>query len=97
MTKYKIIPASGYLLAKPYIEKDSVFLPAKATDGLDQTSEILAVGESVIDSNGIERKAPCKVGDIVHHAYSNKEVEIKFDKFRYIHFTEVHGVINYAK
>lgn len=87
-----IKPSPGYFLATRYIEK-KVFESVKETDGQDQLSEILAVGDDVVDSNGITREAPAKVGDIVYHAYSLKEFERDFTKFRYIHFSEIHGIV----
>ena len=86
-----ITPAPGYLLAIPHINKTSTFKPVKETDGLDQLSEVLEVGDSIIDSEGIERKSFAKKGDIILHAYSNKEFEIDFTKYRFVHFTEIHG------
>ena len=88
-----INPTAGYLLAKPYIFK-STFQSVKETDGLDQKSVILEVGDEVEDNNGIARKSPCKKGDVVIHAYSNKEFEVEFTKYRFIHFSEVHGILN---
>lgn len=87
-----ITPHPGYILCKPYIEKDKTFIAAKEQDGLDQRSEILAIGQDVLDSYGVLRKPYCKVGDVILNAYSNKEFELDFTKYRFVHFSEIHGI-----
>lgn len=91
-----IQPSPGYIFAIPYIQKGP-FKSVREVEGLDQFSEVLAVGAHVMDDNGNMRTAPCKVGDIIIHAYSNKEFEIAFNKHRMVHFTEVHGVTKDAE
>jgi len=87
-----ITPHPGYILCKPYVETDKPFGSVKEQDGLDQRSEILAIGQDVLDSYGVFRKPYCKVGDVILHAYSNKEFEVDFTKYRFVHFTEIHGI-----
>lgn len=87
-----ITPAPGYILAIPYVNEDEVFKSVKETDGQDVKSIVLAISSGVIDAEGVLRTAPCRVGDIVISAYSNKEFEIAFTKYRFLHFTEIHGI-----
>lgn len=91
-----IKPSPGYILTQPYIE-DKVFKSAKEQDGMDVLSEVLSVGDEVVDSNGVLRQAPCKVGDIVYSAYSLKEFEKDFSKYRFLHFSELHGIMEVKK
>lgn len=86
-----IKPEKGYLLAIRFVE-DSTFKSTKETDGIDQKSKVLVVGEDVMDNNGNMRTTMAKEGDIILHAYSNKEFEINFTKYRFVHFSEVHGI-----
>lgn len=98
---HNIKPSPGYLLAIRYIPKTtgivSLHQSAKETDGQDQKSTVLAVGESVDDNNGVTRFSPCKKGDIIIHAASMSEFEIGTDKYRFVHFTQVHGIWEDAK
>lgn len=86
-----IKPTPGYLLATPYVGSGP-WSSVKESAGEDVKSEVVAVGPSVIDSEGIERRAPCNVGDVVISTDSNKTFEDNFTKYRFIHFTEVHGI-----
>lgn len=86
-----IKPEKGYLLAIPFVE-DATFKSVKESDGVDQKSKVLVVGDSVMDDKGNMRSTTAKTGDIILHAYSNKEFEINFTKYRFVHFTEVHGI-----
>lgn len=96
--EHSILPSAGYVLTRNYIPKEkSVFVPIKETDGFDQKSEVIAVGDKVTDSNGVDRFPPCKVEDIIIHAASMSEFEIDMDKYRFVHFTQVHGVWEGAK
>jgi len=85
-------PLPGYLIAEPFVEA-GVFKPAKEQDGLDQTSKVLKISSGVIDNHNNLRSCPVQEGQVIHHAYSNKEVEINFKKYRYIHFSECHGIV----
>lgn len=88
-----IAPHPGYVLARPYIENNNTLVSIKDEDGLDQKSEVLSVGDSITDSQGILREAHVKKGDIVLHAFNNSEFTIGSDRFRFIHFTQLHGVL----
>lgn len=93
MAKYApIAPSSGYILTKPHVE-DKVFKSVKETDGQDQLSEVIAIGASIRDTNGDWHASPAPVGAIIYHAYSNKEFERDFTKYRFVHFTEIHGIL----
>ena len=52
-----IKPQPGYILTKPYVQKQKVFKSAKETIGEDQMSEVLEVGDSVQDEKGKDRKS----------------------------------------
>lgn len=93
-TTSKIKPFPGYILATPYINEDEVFKSVKETDGMDQKSVVIAIGDDVLDDNGNTRTTQARLKDIIVHAYSNKEFEIEFTKYRWVHFSEIHGVIN---
>ena len=87
-----IKPAPGYLLCEPYIEKDKPFVSAKEITGEDRKYIVLEVGDSITDSEGIERTSPCKQGDTIIGVDSNKTFEIDFTRYYFLHYTEVHGV-----
>lgn len=87
-----IIPTPGYILCQPYLPKNVTFVSGKEASGEDHKYEVLAVGESITDSEGILRKAPCKVGDIIIGIDSNSVVEVEFMKYIFLHFTQVHGI-----
>lgn len=87
----KIIPQPGYLFCKPYIQKQKVFKSAKETVGEDQMSEVLEVGPDVLDDKGNLRTTSVKKKDVILHAYSNKTLEVDFEEYRFVHFTEVHA------
>ncbi len=86
----------GYILTSPYIKKDAVFKSDRTAAGEAIVSKVLVVGDSVIDDQGIERKAPCKVGDVIVHAYNNKDFEMDFTKYRFVHFVEIYGRLENA-
>lgn len=85
-------PHPGYLFVKPYIETDGSFISAKETVGEDQRSVVLEIGDSVTDSQGILREANCKKGDIIIHASTNKTIQLDFTEYRFVHFSEIHGL-----
>lgn len=87
-----IKPTPGYLLCKIYLFEDTPFKTGREAAGEDKMSEVLEVGENVKDAQGILRTAPCKKGDIILSADSNKTFTIGFDAYRFIHFSEVHGI-----
>lgn len=89
-----LTPAPGYILCQAYTDKDATFTPQKEEQGADQKSIVLAVGPDITDQGGILRTAPCKVGDIILHASTNKDFDHNFVAYRFAHFVEVHGVLN---
>lgn len=92
MAKLSIIPTSGYLLCEAFIEKDKPFRAAKLASGEDHQYKVLAVGADVIDTEGITRKSPAKVGDIVIGIDSSSTFELDFTRYYFLHFTQCHGV-----
>lgn len=88
-----IIPHPGYILTQPYIPADKPFMGVREEAGQDQKSLVLKVGSPVIDSNNITRSAGVSMGDIIIHAQTNKDFELDFTLYRFVHFTEVHGVL----
>ncbi len=89
---YHITPTAGYILTTPY-EPDTTFESVRVRPGEALISEILAIGDSVMDDRGNIRTTPYKVGDIIVHAFNNKDFELGFTKYRYCHFTEVYGQV----
>lgn len=87
----------GFILTTPYEQKDKPFKSERERPGEAILSKVLIVGDAVIDDQGTVRQAPCKVGDIIIHAYNNKDFEINFTKYRYVHITEVYGNYNESK
>jgi len=86
-----ITPQPGYILTKPFIIKKT-FKSPKENIGEDQLSEVIEVGSSVKDDKGELRTTNVKKGDKIYHSYSNKTLEIDFQDYRFVHFTEVHGI-----
>lgn len=91
-----ITPVKGWLLGVPYIKKDSLFTSAKEVSGETMCSEIIAVGDTLIDDNNIERKAPCQVGDVIYHKFLSEDFNVGTTKYRFIHFADVRGIKNAA-
>lgn len=60
-------------------------------------SEVLAMGPDVTDTHGIERYPHCKAGDIIVSADSNKTIEVQTHKLRFVHFSEIHGILTLEK
>lgn len=92
-TKTTTIPLSpfpGYILCQMFVPKGP-FESALESEGEDQLSTVLAVGEPSLDDQGEERFTDAKVGDIIAHAASNKTIKVKHTDYRFVHFTEVHG------
>lgn len=88
-----IEPSAGYILCQPYLPKNTTFVSGRESSGEDQKSEVLVVGNDVIDNEGNLRASPCQKGDIIIHAQTNKEFELSFTKYRFVHFSEVHGIL----
>lgn len=84
-----IKPTPGYLLVKPYIQTNTPYKTTKEEPGAAQKSEVLAVGDTLIDDAGITREAPCKVGDIIIHTYISDGFDLNFDEYRMVHFSQV--------
>lgn len=89
--KVMIKPAPGYILTKPYEIPNKVFKNLKETAGEDQISEVIGVGEEVMDDQGNTRSTYVKKGDKIIHAYTNKTFSRLDEEYRFVHFTEVHG------
>lgn len=89
-----ISPIAGWCLGIPYIKKDSMFTSIKELSGESMCSEIIAVGDTLIDDNGIERKAPCKFGDLIYHKYLSEDFNQGTTKYRFIHFSDIRGILN---
>lgn len=86
----KIQPSPGYVLCTPYEIPNRIFKP-KEVDGLDQMSQIVAIGKNIVDGQGIVREYEGVEGDIIIHAYNNAEFEIENQKYRVVHFTGIHA------
>lgn len=91
-TTPQIKPIPGWILAVPYIIPDSIFTSVKEVSGESQKSQVIAVGEDLIDDNGIGRKPNCKIGDIVVHKWLSEDFNIGTIKYRFIHFADVRGI-----
>jgi co-chaperonin GroES (HSP10) len=89
----KIHPAPGYILAQPYIQKDSLFQSVKEVSGESQKSEVLAIGEDLVDDNGNIRKPNCKIGDRIIHCYLSEDFNVGTEKFRFVHFSNIRGIM----
>jgi len=81
----------GYLICKPYIEKDQTFQSAKDSAGDLQRSVVVSVGASFVDDHGNIRESPVKKGDVILHRYTSNTGTIGFDEIRAVHFSEVIG------
>lgn len=90
MSPFKALP--GWIICKPYINKNDTFHSLKETNGECQVSEVLAVGNDYIDDHGNHRKTNVKVGDIILHIWETNTVTIKFDKYILVHFSRVIGI-----
>jgi len=93
----EITALPGYILVKPYVNDKDTFSSVRKAVGEALISEVLAVGDSVVDDNGTLRTCPVSVGDVIVHAYNAKDFEIKFKKRRFVHFTEIYGKVNVKK
>ena len=82
----------GWILCRPFVEKDDTFQSAKETSGECMVSEVLAVGADYTDDHGIHRDTKVKVGDIILHIWETNTITIKFDKYRAVHFSRVIGI-----
>ncbi len=87
----KILPHPGYILAKLYVPP-GIFKPAATVSGEDLFYEVLQLGENIIDSEGIERKPNCRIGDIVIGVDSSSTFELEHVRYYFLHFTQVHGI-----
>lgn len=92
MKKPTIIPSPGYILCEKYVE-NKIFVSAKESAGEDQKSKVIEVGLPALDDNGHKHESPCKIGDIIIHADSNKTFTYDNILYRMVHFTEVHGIL----
>ena len=86
-----INPSPGYILTKPYEIPNKIFKNLKETAGEDQISEVIEVGDDVVDDSGNTRSTHVKKGDKIIHAYTNKTFTRLDEEYRFCHFTEVHG------
>ena len=82
----------GWILAKPFVDKDDTFQSLKETSGECMVSEVIAVGSDYTDDNGNHRSTEVKPGDIILHIWETNTVTIKFDKHRAVHFSRVIGI-----
>jgi hypothetical protein len=82
----------GWIIAKPFVDKDDTFKSATETGGDCQVSQAIEVGSEYTDDNGNLRKPIVKKGDIFLHLYESNTFTIKFDKYRAVHFSRVIGI-----
>lgn len=85
-----ITPDPGYIFCKPYIPP-VLFHSEKETEGEDKLSEVISVGKSVKDSQGVLRETGAKKGDIIIHADTNKTITLEHQQYRFVHFSESHA------
>jgi len=85
------IPASGHVLLSPLDPPKSNFkLPE--TDN-NRKGKVVAVGANTRFNSGDVMEAPCKVGDIVYHAYQFEgDVLLKGKKHKIVRFEGILGV-----
>lgn len=91
-----IKPTEGYILTIPHIRK-LLGARLKEPSGEDQMSKVLVVGADVKDEQGTVRTTPVKEGDIIIHRESNKDFTFENQLYRFVHFTEVHGIYESTK
>jgi co-chaperonin GroES (HSP10) len=89
--KFEVSP--GWIIARPYIEKEKTFISNKEVAGDIQKSEVLFIGDNYLDENGNLRNSPCKIKDIILHQYTSNDTEIGFDKYRAVRFYEVIAIL----
>jgi co-chaperonin GroES (HSP10) len=85
-------PLPGFLICKPFIDKDDTFKSEREISGDCQISEVIAVGDDYIDDHGNSRNTKVKIGDTIVHLYESNTFTIKFDKYRAVHFSRVIGI-----
>lgn len=88
----QMLPEPGFLLTRPYDPK-GFFKPTKDAQGEALISVVERVGEDVMDSEGILRTTPVTKGDIIIHAFNAKDFEWNMKRYRFVHFTEVYGIM----
>lgn len=86
-----IKPLEGYILTIPHVRK-LLGTDIKEPSGEDQMSKVIAVGSDTTDEQGTVRTTPVKKGDIIVHRESNKDFTLENQLYRFVHFTEVHGI-----
>lgn len=82
----------GWILARPFVDKDNTFQSAKETSGDCMVSEVLAVGDSYVDDGANLRETEVKPGDIILHIYETNVFTLKFNKYIAVHFSRVIGI-----
>lgn len=97
--KVNLKPASGVILIEP-TEKETktssgIYIPDTASSEKPQKGKVLAIGENEISDHGVERKAPCRVGDIVYYKkWGGNEVKIDNKDYLFIKFEDVLAIEN---
>ena len=82
----------GWIIAKPFVDKDDTFQSLKESSGECQVSEVLAVGDDYVDDNGNHRETKVKIGEVILHIWETNTFTLKFDKYRAVHFSRVIGI-----
>jgi co-chaperonin GroES (HSP10) len=92
MSKSPFSPLPGFVICRPFVDKEDTFQSLKETSGDCQVSEVLAVGDDYIDDHGNHRTTKVKVGDMIVHFWETNTFTIKFDKYRAVHFSRIIGI-----
>lgn len=89
-----INPTAGWILTKEYTPKKTFTSPQQAI-GDAQKSEIIAIGEQYTDDYGNLHTPDndWKVGTIIIHGDNNNDFELDFDRYRFVHFSRVMGLL----
>ena len=82
-------PLPGWIIVKPYLPKDDIFVSEKDSAGDAQRSEVIAVGGEYIDDHGNKRTSQVKKGDIILHFYAQHTFDISLGHYRAVHFSQV--------
>ncbi len=93
-TKINLEPTAGYLLIEPAeVQKQTasgLYLPDSASQDKPQKGKVLALGEAEILDSGKQRKAPCKVGDVVmYKKWGGSEVKIEGKEYLFAKFDDI--------
>ena len=95
--KINLKPAPGYLVVLPMEAEEKtasgIYLPDSANEK-PQKGKILSVGEEELMDNGLRRKSPAKVGDVViYKKWGGNEVKVEGIEYLFAKFEDILAVI----